>query len=109
MPKWLKKEFTFSELLCAYFEQCIVVNFMYYKMYKQEISILYYDKFEELIDNNKKLVEFIKTKDVKITDIMKILHQDEIKKTITDNPKIKKLICEKQSKDSDIRNSYIGN
>ena len=109
MPKWLKKEFTFSELLCAYFEQCIVVNFMYYKMYKQEISILYYDKFEELIDNNKKLIEFIKTKDVKITDIMKILHQDEIKKTITDNPKIKKLICEKQSKDSDIRNSYIGN
>ena len=109
MPKWLKKEFTFAELLCAYFEQCIVVNFMYYKMYKQEISILYYDKFEELIDNNKKLIEFIKTKDVKITDIMKILHQDEIKKTITDNPKIKKLICEKQSKDSDIRNSYIGN
>ena len=109
MPKWLKKEFTFSELLCAYFEQCIIINYMYYKMYKEEISLLYYDKFDELIDNNKKLIEFIKNSGDKKFEIIRNLHPDEIKKTITDNPLIKKIICEKQSKDSDIRNSYIGN
>ena len=109
MPKWLKKEFTFSELLCAYFEQCIIINYMYYKMYKEEISLLYYDKFDELIDNNKKLIEFIKNSGDKKFEIILNLHPDEIKKTITDNPLIKKIICEKQSKDSDIRNSYIGN
>ena len=109
MPKWLKKEFTFSELLCAYFEQCIIINYMYYKMYKKEISLLYYDKFDELIDNNKKLIEFIKNSGDKKFEIIRNLHPDEIKKTITDNPLIKKIICEKQSKDSDIRNSYIGN
>ena len=109
MPKWLKKEFTFSELLCAYFEQCIIINFMYYKMYKEEISILYYDKFDELIDNNKKLIEFIKNSGEKKFEIIRTLRPDEIKKTITDNPIIKKIICDKQSKDSDIRNSYIGN
>ena len=109
MPKWLKKEFTFSELLCAYFEQCIIINYMYFKMYKEEISLLYYDKFDELIDNNKKLIEFIKNSGDKKFEIIRNLHPDEIKKTITDNPLIKKIICEKQSKDSDIRNSYIGN
>ena len=109
MPKWLKKEVTFSELLCAYFEQCIIINYMYYKMYKEEISLLYYDKFDELIDNNKKLIEFIKNSGDKKFEIIRNLHPDEIKKTITDNPLIKKIICEKQSKDSDIRNSYIGN
>ena len=109
MPKWLKKEFTFSELLCAYFEQCIIINYMYYKMHKEEISLLYYDKFDELIDNNKKLIEFIKNSGDKKFEIIRNLHPDEIKKTITDNPLIKKIICEKQSKDSDIRNSYIGN
>ena len=109
LPKWLKKEFTFSELLCAYFEQCLIINYMYYKMYKEEISILYFDKFDELIDNNKKLIEFIKNSGDKKFEIIRNLHPDEIKKTITDNPLIKKIICEKQSKDSDIRNSYIGN
>ena len=56
MPKWLKDEFTFPELFCAYLEQCIIINYMYHKMYKQEISFLYYDKFDDLIDNNKKLI-----------------------------------------------------
>ena len=109
MPKWLKDEFTFPELFCAYLEQCIIINYMYYKMYKEEISLLYYDKFDELIDNNKKLIEFIKNSGDKKFEIIRNLHPDEIKKTITDNPLIKKIICEKQSKDSDIRNSYIGN
>ena len=108
MPKWLNKEFTFSELLCAYFEQCIIINFMYYKMYMEEISFLYFDKFDELIDNNKKLINFIKNRGEDKLEIVRNLRPDEIKKTISDNPKIKKLICDKKGKDDDIRNSYIG-
>ena len=108
MPKWLNKEFTFSELLCAYFEQCIIINFMYYKMYKEEISFLYFDKFDELIDNNKKLINFIKNGKNDKYEIIRNFRPDEIKKTISDNPKIKKLICDRKNKDDDIRNSYIG-
>ena len=108
MPKWLNKEFTFPELLCAYFEQCIIINFMYYKMYKSEISFLYYEQFDELIDNNKKLIEFIKNSGETKFEIIRNLHPDEIKKTINENSKMKKLICDKFNKDNDIRSSYIG-
>ena len=108
MPKWLKKEFTFSELLCAYMEQSIIINFMYYKMYKTEISMLYYEKFDELIEDNKKLIEFIKNSGDKKFEIIRNLRPDEIKKKISENLYIKQLICDKKSKDNDIRNSYIG-
>ena len=108
MPKWLKDEFTFPELFCAYLEQCIIINYMYYKMYKSEISFLYYDKFDELIDNNKKLIEFIKNSGDKKFEIIRNLRPDEIKKTISENPNIKKMICNKNTKDNDIMNSYIG-
>ena len=107
MPKWLKDEFTFSELFCAYMEQCITINFMYYKMYKSEISNLYFDKFDELIDNNKKLIEFIKNCGDKKFEIIRNLYPDEIKKTISESH-IKKMICAKQQKDNDIMSSYIG-
>ena len=107
LPKWLKEEFTFSELFCAYMEQCITINFMYYKMYKSEISNLYFDKFDELIENNKKLIEFIKNSGEKKFEIIRNLRPDEIKKTISESH-IKKMICEKNTKDNDIMNSYIG-
>ena len=109
MPKWLKDEFTFPELFCAYLEQCIIINYMYHKMYKQEISFLYYDKFDDLIDNNKKLIEFIKNSGDKKFEIIRNLRPDEIKKTISENQNIKKMICNKNTKDNDIMNSYIGN
>ena len=108
MPKWLKKEFTFSELFCAYLEQCIIINFMYYKMYKSEISILHYEQFDELIENNKKLIEFIKNRGEKKFEIIRNLRPDEIKKIVGENQNIKQLICKKMNKDSDIRSSYIG-
>jgi hypothetical protein len=60
LPNWLGEYFTLPELLCAYFEQSILINYQYYLLYKQEINILYYDQFDELLDNIYKLVEFIK-------------------------------------------------
>ena len=108
MPKWLKEEFTFAELFCAYLEQSIIINYMYYKMYKSEISILYYDKFDELIDNSKKLVEFIKNSGDKKFEIIRNLRPEEIKKTLSENSHMKKLICKRSDKDNDIISSYIG-
>jgi len=107
MPKWLKNEFTFSELICAYFEQSILVNYMHEKMFQKEITGLYYEEFDELIDNNKKLVEFIKSRGEKKFEILKGLQPDKIKKIINSQD-IKDLISLKTGKDNDIRNSYIG-
>jgi hypothetical protein len=84
LPKWLKTNFTLAELLCCYFEQSILINYQYYLLYKQEISFLYYDKLEDLLDNIFKLVEFIGNANEKKVQIFQTLKEEEIKNIYKD-------------------------
>ena len=103
LPNWLGEYFTLPELLCAYFEQSILINYQYYLLYKQEINILYYDQFDELLDNINKLVEFIKnSKDNKV-EIFQSVKPEEIRKMINDNSIIKQIILDKKSIEDHIR------
>ena len=107
LPIWLGDKFTLPELLCAYFEQSLLINYQYYLLYNEEISLLYYDEFDDLINNIYKLKEFI----INSKDNIKIIQSakpDEIKKIFNDNQNIKKFINHKKSIDDNIRNYYIG-
>ena len=107
LPKWIGDKFTLSELLCAYFEQSLLINFQYYILYKQEISFLYYDELGEFLENINKLKEFINNSKDNI-QIFQSAKPDEIKKIFNDNQYIKKIISDKKKIEDDIRNSYIG-
>ena len=101
LSKWLKNEFTLSELLCCYFEQCILINYEYHLLYKKEIDFLYYDKLEELINNNEKLIEFIDNANEKKFEIIQIIKIDG-KQFLGDNIYIMEIISEKK-----MRNHYL--
>ena len=107
LPKWLGDKFTLPELLCAYFEQSILVNYQYYLSYNNEISNLYYSQMDELLENIYKLKEFIFSNKDSV-NIMENIKCEEIKKIYCDNQYIKKVINDKKSIDDDIRNNYIG-
>ena len=107
LPKWLGEKFTLPELLCAYFEQCILINYQYYLLYNQELPLLYYNKLDELLENIYKLKEFIFNSKDSI-NMMENIKPEDIKKIINENQYIKKLINDKKSIDDDIRNNYIG-
>ena len=107
LPKWLGEKFTLPELLCAYFEQSILVNYQYYLSYNNEISNLYYNQMDELLENIYKLKEYIFTNKDSV-NIMENIKCEEIKKIYSDNQYIKKVINDKKSIDDDIRNNYIG-
>ena len=104
LSKWLKDKFTLSELLCCYFEQCILINYQYHLLYKKEIDFLYYDKLEELINNNEKLIEFIDNANEKKFEIIHSIKINDIKQFFRDNIYIKKIISEKKW-----RNYYLKN
>ena len=84
-PEWLKSPFTLTELLCSYFEQSVLVSYEYFLMYNQEISGLYFDKLDELIDNIFKLVSFIGNSNEKKVEIFESIHSNEINKNINNN------------------------
>ena len=113
LSKWLKAEFTLGELLCCYFEQCILMNYQYYLLYKEEINCIYYDKLEDLIKNGYKLIEFIGNANEKRIEIIQSIKKDDIKKFFNENPYIRKIINEKKSKNEflifshDKNNNYV--
>ena len=107
MPKWLEEQFTFQELLCAYFEQSILINYQYYLLYQQEIPFLYYDKFDEFLENIYKLQEFIFNCKESVS-ILQSIKPEEIKKIYNEDKNIKKIIEYKKSIDDEIKNNYIG-
>ena len=108
LPKWLKETFSLPELLCSFFEQSLLINYQYYLLYGKEISILYYNKFDELLNNTTKLVEFIEKSQEKV-EIFQSIKSENIKKKFNENQYIKQIINDKKSIDDDIRSSYIGN
>lgn len=79
LPNWLKETFSLPELLCAFFEQSLLINYQYYLLYGKEISILYYNKFDELLNNTTKLVEFIEKSKEKV-EIFQNIKSENIKK-----------------------------
>ena len=107
MPKWLGDKFSFAELLCAYFEQSLLINYQYNLLYNEEIPFLYYDQFDELLENIYKLKEFIINSKENIS-IIQSVRAEEIKKKFDENSNIKKLICDKKTIEDDIRNNYTG-
>ena len=108
LPNWLKETFSLPELLCAFFEQSLLINYQYYLLYGKEISILYYNKFDELLNNTTKLVEFIEKSKEKV-EIFQNIKSENIKKKFNENQYIKQIIADKKNIDDDIRSSYIGN
>ena len=108
LPNWLKETFSLPELLCAFFEQSLLINYQYYLLYGKEISILYYNKFDELLNNTTKLVEFIEKSKEKV-EIFQNIKSENIKKKFNENQYIKQIITDKKNIDDDIRSSYIGN
>ena len=98
LSKWLNAEFTLSELLCCYFEQCILINYQYYLLYSEEIDFLYYDKLEELINNSEKLIEFIGNANEKRIEIIQSIKKEDINQFFKDNLYIRKIISEKKKK-----------
>ena len=109
MPKWLEKQFTFHELIVAYFEQSLLINYQYYLMNKEEINFMYYDQFDELISNIYLLRDFIKNSKDKKVEIIQSVKSEEIRKILYENTNIKNLINLKKSKDDHIRSAIIGN
>ena len=107
IPKWLEEQFSLAELLCAYFEQSILINYQYFLLYKQEISYLYYEQFDELLENMYKFKEFI-TNSKDNVEIIQSAKPEEIKKLFNENQYIKKIVLEKKAIDDDIKNSFIG-
>ena len=108
LSKWLKETFSLPELLCSFFEQSLLINYQYYLLYGKEISILYYNKFDELLNNTTKLVEFIDKSKEKV-EIFQSIKSENIKKKFNENQYIKQIITDKKNIDDDIRSSYIGN
>ena len=108
LPKWLPENFTLPQLLCCYFEQCLLVNYQYYLLYKEEISFIYYDKFDELLENITKLVEFIGNANEKKVEIFQnSLNKDETRKKIKDNKRMKDIVNPKRARLDDIRSSVL--
>ena len=91
LPKWFQSKnfFTLSELICCYFEQIILINYQYFKDNKTEIIFPYDSDFNDFIENNKKIYEFInKIKIFKQIDFKKI--ENEIKSSKKINEEINK-------------------
>ena len=62
LPEWiLKKEsFTVGELICAYFEQIILLHFQYDNIYHTKIiPFPFQNKLDEIIENSKRIINFI--------------------------------------------------
>ena len=110
LSKWLNPEFSLPELLCAYFELSILLNYEYYILYQQEIDYLYYDKIEELMENFSKLLEFIGNQHgEKRVAVIQSVKNEEIKKIFNENHNLRKIITYRNSKDNKINDEFIGN
>ena len=62
LPKWIinKESFTVDELLCAYFEQIILLHFQYDTLYHTKIiPFPFENKLDELLEQSKKIINFI--------------------------------------------------
>ena len=86
LPNWFleKNNFTLSELICCYFEQIILLNFQHKILdeNKKEIIFPYDSDFNDFIENNKNIYEFLDNSVDKIK-IFKTINfkviEDEIK------------------------------
>ena len=107
LPNWLGEVFTLPELLCAFFEQSLLINYQYYLLYKQEINFLYFGQLDDLLDNIYKLVEFIENNKDKKVEIMQNINPDKIKSMIYDNQNIKKIICDKKAIEDNTKLKHI--
>ena len=107
LPNWIGEKFTLPELLCAYFEQSLLINYQYYLLYNQEISQLYYNQMDERLENIYKLKEYISSYKDSV-NIMENIKYEDIKAIYSENQYIKKVIIDKKSIEDDIRNNYIG-
>ena len=92
---WLSSSFTLAELLCSYFEQNILINYEYFLMFNHEISGLYFDKLDDLLNNIFELVEFIGNSNEKKVEIFQSITRDEIYKVINSKD-IKEIIKKKR-------------
>ena len=93
---WLSSSFTLAELLCSYFEQNILINYEYFLMFNHEISGLYFDKLDDLLNNIFELVEFIGNSNEKKVEIFQSITRDEIYKVIINSKDIKEIIKKKR-------------
>ena len=62
LPQWFNKKETFSvsELICAYFEQIILLHYQYYVLYNIKIiPFPFQNKLDEILDNKQKILSFI--------------------------------------------------
>ena len=110
LPRWLNSEFSLAELLCGYFELSILINYQYYILYKQEISMSYYDKLEDLMDTFYKLLEFIGNQtDEKRIAVIQCIEKEEIKIILKENYNLRSIMTDKQGKDKRIIIYYTEN
>ena len=110
LPKWLNAEFSLAELLCGYFELSILINYQYYILYKQEISMSYYDKLEDLMDTFYKLLEFIGNQtDEKRIAVIQCVEHEEIRNILKENYNLRSIMTDKQGKDKRIIIYYTEN
>ena len=62
LPKWIinMESFTVAELLCAYFEQIILLHFQYDSLYHTKIiPFPFENKLDEMLEQSKKILNFI--------------------------------------------------
>ena len=109
LSKWLNAEFTLGELLCCYFEQCILINYEYFLLYECEINCLYYDKLDDLINNSYKLIEFIGNANEKKIEIIQSIKKEDIRKFFNENIFIRKIISDKKRKNDYLIYNYYKN
>ena len=88
LPQWFNKKETFSvsELICAYFEQIILLHYQYYLLYNIKIiPFPFQNKLDEILDNKQKILSFIdntleKNKlfsELNFTSLSKLIDEDK--------------------------------
>ena len=101
-----KNFFTLSELICSYFEQIILINYQYEKNYNNNEIIFPYDSdFNNFIDNNQKIYEFL-FNSINRINIFKQIDFKKIENEIKSNEKINEEINKRSKIDEFIIKNY---